>query len=178
MILDLRPLLRGETEKIDVDYYIAPNSIDGISFDGDVHVLGQVTDNAGYMKLVLRADVKYVGECARCLDKVEGVLTLDFERAVAAEGSLSDEDDGVYDDGYAVIRDGRLDIDEELKEEILLSFPSKLLCSEDCLGLCPKCGKLKRLGDCGCSTREINPAFAVLQQLLQKNGDEQDNEKK
>ena len=72
-------------------------------------------------------------------------------------------------DEYAVIEDGKLDLDEAIREELLLSFPMRILCQEDCPGLCPKCGKPKRLGDCGCPTWEPDPRLAVLKQLLDKN---------
>ena len=70
-----------------------------------------------------------------------------------------------------MVRDGTLDVDEPLREELLICFPMRLLCSEDCPGLCPKCGKPLREGDCGCSKKEIDPRLAVLQTLL----DDQDD---
>ncbi len=176
MILDLRPLLRGEADHIDIDYYLTPDSIDDISFDSDAHVFGKITDNAGYMRLTLTAELSYKGQCARCLDEVSGSFCIDFERSVCDEGTLSEEkskadEDDVYSDGYAVIHDGMLDIDEELREELVLSFPSRLLCSEECEGLCPMCGKPKREGDCGCHKKEIDPRLSVLATLLHKNND-------
>ena len=65
-----------------------------------------------------------------------------------------------------------LDVDEPLCEELLLGFPSRLLCSEDCEGLCPKCGKPKREGDCGCVLKEIDPRLAVLKNFFDKDQDE------
>ena len=59
-------------------------------------------------------------------------------------------------------------IDEQLAEALLLDFPRKILCSEDCPGLCPKCGKSLKGGDCGCPKKEIDPRLAVLAQLLNK----------
>ena len=44
---------------------------------------------------------------------------------------------------------------------------TKFLCSEDCKGLCPRCGKNLNLGPCGCR-KEPDPRFAVLEQLLDK----------
>jgi uncharacterized protein len=48
----------------------------------------------------------------------------------------------------------------------------RILCDEDCPGLCPKCGKPKREGECGCPTREIDPRLAILQTLLDQNENE------
>ena len=75
-------------------------------------------------------------------------------------------------DEYAVIEDGKLDLEELVSEELLLSFPMRFLCREDCQGLCPKCGKPRRLGDCGCPTFEPDPRLAVLKQLFDKNEEE------
>ncbi len=181
MILDLRPLLRGETDHIDIDYYLSPDPIEDIIFDSDAHVFGRITDKAGYMRLVLSAEVGYKGHCARCLSPVSGDFELSFERTVCDEGTLSDErmkadEEDVYSDGYAVIHNGMLDIDEELREELVLSFPHKLLCSEDCEGLCPMCGRPKREGDCGCRKKEIDPRLAVLATLLHKDENEGENQ--
>ena len=162
MILDAGPLLRGEVDRIDIDYMLSPQSLDGITINTDAHVTGSLTDNAGYMRLVLRAELEYSGECARCLAPVSDVFSLDFERTVVTEGTLSDEQLEEHFDEYAVLDNAMLDVDEELREELILGFPSKLLCSEDCPGLCSKCGKPLRDGDCGCPTKEIDPRLAIL----------------
>ena len=173
MILDLRPLLRGETNIINIDYLLTPEPLDGVVFDSDVHVLGNITDRAGLMELNVRCSVPYHGVCARCLDEVSGVHSLDFTRVISTKKSVAQEtgEDGVYDDDYLIPEDGRLDVDGELREELLLTFPARLLCDEDCPGLCPKCGKPRRLGDCDCNQKEIDPRLAVLKQLLQKDSE-------
>ena len=162
MILDAGPLLRGEVGHIKIDYMLSPEALDGIVFDTDAHVVGSLTDNAGYMRLTLKAELAYTGECARCLAPVRGVFTLDFQRTVVAEGTLSEEQLDEHFDEYAVLDGSMLDVDQQLIEELLLGFPSKLLCEENCQGLCPKCGKPRRDGDCGCPTKEIDPRLAIL----------------
>ena len=174
MILDMRPMLRGETKHIHIDYLLTPDLPDGAQFDGDAHVVGDVTDEAGYMYLILTATVAYRTECARCLEPVSGDFAVQLERTVAAEGTLTEEQLEENVDEYAVIKDGMLDLDEEIREELLLSFPMRFLCQEDCPGLCPKCGKPRRLGDCGCSMFEPDPRLAVLKKLFDKN--EEDKE--
>ena len=173
MVIDVGPLLRGEVKKIDIDYMLTPETLWGIEFESDAHVTGSLTDSAGYMRLVLKAELKYHGECARCLAPVDGVFSLDFERTVTTEGVISKETLDEDVDEYVVINGSELDVDEPLCEELVLAFPKKLLCSEDCLGLCPQCGKPKRDGDCGCPTKEIDPRLAILATLFdkQENGD-------
>ena len=75
--------------------------------------------------------------------------------------------------GKLVIENGKLDLDEEIREELLLSFPMRFLCREDCPGLCPKCGKPLSQGDCGCPTTEPDPRLAVLKKLFDKNEEDQ-----
>ncbi len=162
MILDAGSLLRGEVDRIDIDYMLSPQTLDGIVFNTDAHIVGSLTDRAGYMRLVLKAELGYSGECARCLAPVSGVFSLDFERTVVAEGTLSDEQLDEHFDEYVVLDGSMLDVDEQLTEELVLAFPVKLLCSEDCEGLCPKCGKPRREGKCNCSDHEIDPRLAIL----------------
>ena len=162
MLIDVSPLLRGEVSKIDIDYKLSAESIADIEFPEEAHVRGELTDNAGYMRLCLSADLPYRSECARCLAPVSGVFSLDFERTVAAEGMLTEEqlEDNV--DEYVIVENGRLDIDEQLAEALLLDFPRKILCAEDCPGLCPKCGTDLNLGSCSCEHKEIDPRLAGL----------------
>ena len=173
MVLDVSPLLRGEVNQIEIDYMLTPEQTAGVTFDSDAHVTGRLTDNAGYMRLVLSAELSYHGECARCLAPVSGVFSLDFERTVAQENSLTDEQKDTLFDEYVEVVDGKLDVDEPLREELLLCFPKKLLCDEDCLGLCPVCGKRKQEGDCGCVTREIDPRLAVLKNWRAKSDEDE-----
>ncbi len=172
MVLDVRPLLRGEKNKLPFDYMLSPIPMDRVSFKDDAHVSGEITNSAGYMQLKAQAHLAYETECDRCLDSVSGEFVLDFERVVADEGTLTEEQIEDNVDEYVIIEDGKLDIDEQLTEAMLLDFPRKILCSDDCRGLCPKCGKSLNNGDCGCVTKEIDPRLAVLATLLEKKDEE------
>ncbi|MGM9632341.1 MAG: YceD family protein [Eubacteriales bacterium] len=168
MVIDLNPMLRGEISKIDIDFVLTPEIIEDVSFDGGARVYGKITNSAGYMRLTLRADLPYVGECARCLDEVRGTFSLDFERTVVTEGMVSEEKLEESADEYIVIEDGKLELDDAVREELLIDFPRKLLCRDDCKGLCPRCGKRLNEGECGCTTKEIDPRLAVLKKYLDK----------
>ena len=171
MVVDVAPLLRGEVKKINIDYMLSPEQIDSVSFD-DAHVVGVLTDTSGYMRLKLQATLSYHGECARCLAPVDGVFSLDFERTVTVEGTIDEERLEELEDEYVVLDGHELSIDDTLCEELVLSFPPRLLCSEDCQGLCPKCGKPRSEGDCGCPTREIDPRLAILASFVDHDNEE------
>ena len=50
--------------------------------------------------------------------------------------------------------------------DIVMGLPTKVLCKDDCRGLCPDCGKDLNLGDCGCQKKEVDPRLAALADLL------------
>ena len=168
MVLNMGPLLRGEITQMQIEYELTPESVFDVTFPQNAKVKGYITDDAGYMRLFLHATLPYEGRCARCLAPVSGEFHLDFERTVAAEGSISEERLAEMDDAYVMIREGRLDVDEPLREELLMCFPMRLLCDEDCPGLCDKCGKPLREGDCGCQKKEIDPRLAILKKWVDK----------
>lgn len=168
MVLDMRPMLRGEVSRIELDFCLPPIPVDGAEMTGNIRAVGAVTDQAGYMRLELTASVDYRAECARCLEPVSGSYSVSLERTVAARESLSEKLLEENVDEYAVIENGSLNLDELIREELLLCFPMRFLCSPDCPGLCQTCGKPLRLGACGCPEREPDPRLAVLKALLEQ----------
>lgn len=187
MKLDLRPMLAGECRCLDVDFSLVPqdysedrtSNLWGVHFSTPLSVIGKITNSAGYMRLTLDAHIEYVAACSRCLCDVPGVFGFTVEKTVAPANVLESEDEDKLDD-YAVIEDGFLDLDEMLLELLELDFPSKILCKEDCLGLCQKCGKDLNYGSCGCDHKEIDPRLAPLQKILMqmKEQEKEQNDKK
>ena len=174
MKLDLRPLLSGERSlsfdyelPLDIDSEDAGSFLYGVGFPSPMKVNGEITNTAGYMRMTLTMSVAYNAECARCLAPVSGEFALDLEKTVASRDMLGDLDEDRLDD-YAIIEDGFLDIDEQLREQLEMEFPARFLCKEDCKGLCPKCGRVLNEGDCGCDLKEIDPRMEPLRKLLEK----------
>jgi uncharacterized protein len=174
MQIDMRPILRGDTDSILIDFTMKPNVEADVSFPSDIHVVGSVTDMAGYVRLSVTATLPFESICARCLAPVKDEVELVFERTVVAEGAVSAETLEDQFDEYAVLKGYTLDVDEELREELLLELPMRVLCSPDCPGLCPKCGKSLKDGGCGCDLRETDPRWDVLKRFLNADGDQTD----
>jgi uncharacterized protein len=107
-------------------------------------------------------------ECDRCLKPVGIPVNADFtleyigdseyESSEAAELTEEELSVSVFD-GEAI------DVDEIVKEQILLAVPTRMLCREDCKGICPECGADKNTGECNCVTNEIDPRWAALKDL-------------
>ncbi|MBO5213085.1 MAG: DUF177 domain-containing protein [Clostridia bacterium] len=171
MVLDLTSLISGKVSTLDFEYELDTQSEDNpiiapddVSFAQSVKVRGTLTDTAGYITLEATAELDYTSRCARCLEDIFGKFVLQFNRTVAISGTLQDEDN----DSFVIVKNGKLDIDRELVEDLLLEFPSRLLCKEECAGLCPKCGKNLNFGPCDCpKKKEIDPRLAIFAKLLE-----------
>ena len=181
MKLDLRPLLAGDRLlEFDYELLLDADSEDTVSFLTDVDfpspmkVSGEITNTAGYMRMTLTMSVDYVAQCARCLSPVTGQFTLDLEKTVAPRNLLGDLDEDKLDE-FAIIEDGFLDMDEQLREQLEMEFPMRFLCREDCKGLCPKCGKNLNEGECDCNHTEIDPRMEPLRKLLEQMKNEENN---
>lgn len=59
----------------------------------------------------------------------------------------------------------RFDLGEVIRERIVLDEPMKHVCSEDCKGLCQKCGKNLNEGPCGCAEEQAVGTFAALKDI-------------
>ena len=107
-------------------------------------------------------------ECDRCLKPVELPVSADFaleyipgaeyESGGTAELTEAEMSVSVFD-GEAI------DVDEVVKEQILLAVPTRMLCREDCKGICPECGKDLNTGECNCVKHDIDPRWAALKNL-------------
>lgn len=111
----------------------------------------------------LQAMAKADAECARCLAPVHETYT------IAQEYTVRPRDLTDVDFELPLDENGLLDVEELVYQEVIFAVPRVLLCSPDCLGLCPICGKRKAAG-CTCQPAdEAAPADArlsILKQLL------------
>ena len=69
------------------------------------------------------------------------------------------------DDDYIVVKNRVLDLQELVNEEVSLNLPTKILCSDDCKGLCPQCGANLNVSKCDCK-KDVDPRLSALLQLL------------
>lgn len=165
MKIDVSPLLRAEQTKLDFSFELdAPDDFAGAHFENRIKISGEVINQAGYMTLSATALLDYATNCARCMKDISGTFELRLEKPLALKGSLQNEDD----DEYVLIERGSIDIDLLLEETIVMDFPMRFLCDEECKGLCFKCGKDLNFGDCDCPKKEIDPRLAKLSKLLDK----------
>ena len=110
----------------------------------------------------------YTVECARCLEPFEHSVTWPVDFIVCSEDALAAHEAGVIDDEEYVLLKGtdlRADVHDSVRQALTLSLGLKPLCSEDCRGLCPKCGVNWNKQECSCKQDDIDPRWEGLQHL-------------
>lgn len=164
MIIDLNNLFGGSTDKLDIDYKLDLSNLIYSTYnpikDG-VAVVGSLYSKADVVYLDINISFLFSGFCDRCAEPVKKNFDFDVKRIIVEK--LEKEQD---DDSYTVVKNRMLDVDELVSEEVSLSLPSKILCKDDCKGLCAKCGTNLNVKKCDCKN-EVDPRMAALLQLLE-----------
>lgn len=130
--------------------------------------------NIGVGKVRIEGNVELVFEtsCDRCLAEVPTILTLEFEREVVSpdittDSSISEEES--EDDSIDFMEGYQLNVETFVYNEILLNWPMKILCKDECKGICKVCGQNLNLGECECDTFVPDPRMAAIQDIFNAN---------
>ena len=120
-----------------------------VQFDGELHAKVEIP-------------------CARCLKPV--VLPLDgkfAERFAPQVSWRTEEQHELHEEdlNLAVFDGESIELDDLIREEILLRVPNHVLCRDDCKGLCPRCGIDLNANDCDCQSKETDVRWDALKDL-------------
>jgi len=128
-----------------------------------------------------------VRECVRCLKEYEDPLAFSVRAAFIPEPKsaphhpkradsrkahvkvVEAEPEEDLDDQYQY-QGNQLELAPMLREHVILSAPMQPLCSDDCLGLCARCGKNLNEGPCQCAEELPTPTVRVVQVSNRKTG--------
>ena len=124
-----------------------------------VQVEGSVTNHAGALVLEGTASSLLDLACDRCGKEFSREKVVELNCLMAHE--LEDEE---HDEIY-LLEGNEADLGEVAGTAFILAMDTKNLCSDDCKGLCAKCGADLNNGPCGCRP-EVDPRLAALAQLL------------
>lgn len=156
MFIELEPVFNNIGERRNFAYaFVLADS--GISEPANVK--GFVENRAGVVTLTADVALNYETVCDRCLQPLHRSFQAQFSHVLAAD--LNDEDN----DDFILVEDMHFNVDELLREDILLALPTKILCKRDCKGLCPMCGVNLNEQSCNCKP-PVDPRWAALQALL------------
>ena len=137
----------------------------GVSYPVSEPVLAQgtVRNTAGVLMMEGQVRTTIHGICDRCAGSFDQEVTFPIDVVLVTElANEENEDEWVFP-----LEGDSADLDDIVRTVFVLNLDSKLLCKEDCKGLCPQCGKNLNDGPCNCR-KELDPRFAALKQLLEK----------
>ncbi len=110
-------------------------------------------------------------DCDRCLNEYDAEFETDFIITYIIGTDNGEEVDNLY---YLSPEDDKINLTQDAYDYAKLSMPMKSLCSDDCKGLCPKCGKDLNVESCDCKENEINPIWEALLSKKKKEDDTKD----
>lgn len=136
---------------------------------GEASVSGRASRKRGEVKVRGKIEGTVEVACDRCLAPVAAAVEVEFDAAFVPrerEAALSENLELQAEDlAVSFYEDGAVDVDELVREQILLALPARQLCREECRGLCPVCGKNVNVEQCSCQQGEIDPRWAALADL-------------
>ena len=128
-----------------------------------VRAQGRVRNTAGVLMMTGSIETTIHGICDRCASRFDRDIRFPIDVVLVTElANEENEDEWVFP-----LEGDSADLDDIVRTVFVLDLDSKLLCKEDCQGLCCRCGKDLNDGPCGCQ-KELDPRFAALKQLLEK----------
>ena len=167
-----------ELRKIRFDVALRPGEIDfgenglrqatPLEAAGSAELLG---NTLGEIRVRGHMKVSIEGECDRCLDKVVFPLESDFDLFYRpAKFGVGQEEVAISPDEIEVAfyEDGGIELNDILREYVLLSLPMQKVCRESCLGICPVCGQNRNLKPCACREELVDDRWSALKKLKQQ----------
>lgn len=168
MKIDLNSLGR---EPRPFEFDLAEAEIDlgpGVRFPENVEVKGTVERKMAQVDISGFVRTRALIDCSRCLEPVAMEIGFPFEAVfVQPEDFAADKEREVSGDDLNVdiLPGDQIDLGDIAREQLLLELPAQVFCSEDCKGLCDRCGQNLNIADCDCGKDEIDPRWAVLKNL-------------
>lgn len=136
--------------------------------EGSAELIGTLL---GEIRVQGRLKVTMEADCDRCLESARYPIDSNFDlyyRPAAPAHTHHAAEEVEIDAGEAEIafyEGGGLDLRDILREHILLSMPMQRVCSENCKGICPVCGRNRNAADCGCRVKPGDDRWAALKNL-------------
>jgi uncharacterized protein len=138
--------------------------IDDVSYplSKPIHVQGtikKVDDKAFVLEGEMDAEV--VIPCSRCTVPVDYPIQAGFSKDLKLQ-----VEDGDSEEAHEYLTGYLMDLEKLVYDELYLNFPMKVVCKEDCKGICPECGANLNETTCDCMTDRIDLRFAGLKELF------------
>lgn len=135
-----------------------------------IHIEGKVTKFGKTLYVKGHLLAKMTMTCSRCIESFSFTLDSEIDATYVPLENESLEEEKELDQSDLDIlfyKDDRLDLQEIIRDHIVLSIPLQPLCKPDCLGLCQNCGQDLNVSKCACKTEDIHPKLEILKKLKQ-----------
>jgi uncharacterized protein len=109
--------------------------------------------------------------CARCVDPVAVPLEGEFDlifRPESADADAGERSITADETEIGYYQESGLSLEDVVREQVLLSLPSRTLCTADCKGLCPRCGQNLNQAKCSCDEAPADVRWNALAGLADK----------
>lgn len=147
MIINIKDVFNVTGMRKNFEYQISADElgyINGYEFTSPVSVKGYIFNRADIITAHFSTEFTLSFTCNRCLKELERNYSYEFERIIVKSLSNSDNDE------YIVAENDCVDFNQVALSDLLLSLPSKMLCKDDCKGLCMVCGCDLNESECRC----------------------------
>ena len=135
----------GEQKSFDYEIPVIDlKSYESYNFITPIAIKGQVINRVGIITLNLSVSFTLNLNCDRCLCEFNRLFSFDFKHNLVRSLNTDNDD-------YVVCPENTLDLNELALSDLLLQLPSKILCKEDCKGLCHVCGNDNNVSKCSCT---------------------------
>jgi uncharacterized protein len=170
--LNLDRLERGRSV-LSFDTELACESSEGAEMGAKVAVVGELAVDDMDQRILVHGSFqsRQSAECDRCNREFELEIPAELELMILRNPSRGDELEDAEDAWIIHQQRGVVPLDGALLEAVNLAEPQKLLCREDCKGLCPSCGVDWNETSCECTHDEVDSRWAALEKLKEENPD-------
>ncbi len=158
MICDISTVINTEGAQVSFADCIEALELTPDVMVNKIELGGCIKCTGGVLVLEASVDAEIKTQCARCLKEIILPLTFDFSETLVLAGQETDADA----DSVIFFEGKEINVGEIAINNLLLNISSKYLCSDDCRGLCSKCGKNLNDGDCDCDFFEIDERWEKL----------------
>lgn len=173
MLLDLQPVLNGSRDSVSFDELIDLSYLELIRGEYPLkkpvrvwgEVLGMSVALGLHLKLILNIEAEVFTICGRCNKELCRELTVQNKYYIVRNSEA--EETGEEKDDVIVLSGNQLELDDYIRDNLIVNVPMRYLCKDDCKGLCPICGNDLNIKECGCHRETIDPRLEALKDFFE-----------